>query len=97
MYERMSIISNMNFILAFMDSAALSKRSILLLQEQLWPFAVKRDIAITIFVCVSACVSACVRPSVRSSGFALAITSTFMHGFQNNLTQLLSLRRRIAI
>ena len=50
--------------------------------------AVKRDIAVTILVrCM--CVSVCVFPS----GFVRAITPTFMHGFQNVLAQLLSLRR----
>ena len=31
---------------------------------------------------------------VRASGFVRAITSIFMHGFQNNSAQLLSLRRK---
>ena len=49
---------------------------------------VKRDIAVTILVlCVH--VLACVRPSI----FVQAISPTFLHGFQNYLTQLLSLRR----
>ena len=49
---------------------------------------VKRDIAVTIVLrCV--CVRAC--------GFVRAVTPTFMDGFQNDLTQLLSLRRRSAI
>ena len=34
---------------------------------------------------------------VRASGFVRAITPTFMHGFQNYLIQLLSLRRRSVI
>ena len=34
---------------------------------------------------------------VRLSAFVRAITSTFMHGFQNNLAQLFSLRSRSAI
>ena len=40
---------------------------------------------------------ACVRGCVRPSGFDRVIIPTFMHGFQNYLTQLLSLRRRSAI
>ena len=41
-----------------------------------------RDIAVTISVrCM--CVHACLRPS----GFVRAITSTFIHEFQNNLAQ----------
>ena len=43
-------------------------------------------------VYVSTLVRACVLGFVHLSGFVLAITSTFMHGFQNNLAQLLSLR-----
>ena len=39
-------------------------------------------------------VCACVHLSV---GFVQAITSTFMHEFQNNLPQLFSLRRRSAV
>ena len=38
-------------------------------------------------------VGACVRPD----RFVQAITCTFVHGFQNNLSQLFSLRRRSAI
>ena len=37
------------------------------------------------------------RFTLRPFGFVQAITSIFMHGFQNNLAQLLFLRRRIAI
>ena len=52
------------------------------------PLAVKQDIAVTIFVrCM------CMHPS----RFVPGITSTFMHGFENSLAQLLSLRRRNAI
>ena len=35
--------------------------------------------------------------SVHPSGFVLTISCTIMHGFQNNLAQLLLLRRRSAI
>ena len=56
------------------------------------PLAGKRDIVVTIFVwCM------CVCPCVHPSGFVLTITCTIMHGFQNNLAQLLPLRRRNAI
>ena len=52
------------------------------------PLTIKRDIAVTILLrCMCVC----------ASGFVRAITPTFMHGFQNNLTQLMSLRRRSAI
>ena len=34
---------------------------------------------------------------MHPSGFVQAVTSTFMHGFQNNLAQLFSLRSRNAI
>ena len=55
-------------------------------------FAVKRDIAVTILLrCI--CVRACVHPY----GFVWAITPTFMDGFQNDLTQLLSLMKTSAI
>ena len=48
------------------------------------PLAGKRNIVVTIFVrCM------CVRPS----GFVRTITCTIMHGFQNNLAQLLPLTR----
>ena len=40
---------------------------------------------------------ALLRACVRPSGFVRVITSTFMHGFQNNLTQLLFLRKGSAI
>ena len=53
---------------------------------------VKRDIAVTKFAKVY--VHANVHPSI---GFVQAITPTFMDGFQNYMTQLLSLRRRSAI
>ena len=46
---------------------------------------------------VIACVCACVNAFVRPSGFVRPITCTIMHGFQNNLAQLLPLRRRSAI
>ena len=56
------------------------------------PLVGKRDIVITNSVrCM--CVRQCVRPSV----FVWTITCTIMHGFQNNLAQLLPLRRRSAI
>ena len=45
-------------------------------------------------VCV---VHASVRMSVRPSELVRAKTSTFMHGFQNNLAQLLTLRSTCAI
>ena len=52
------------------------------------PACGERDIAVTIFVrCMC----------VRAPGFVWAITCTFMHGFQNNLVQLLSLGRRNVI
>ena len=47
-----------------------------------------------VYACV---VHACVRMSVRPSELVRAKTSTFMHGFQNNLAQLLSLRSTCAI
>ena len=57
------------------------------------PLAGKRDIVVTILVrCM--CVRQCVHASVRPSGFVRTITCTIMHGFQNNLAQLLPLRRR---
>ena len=49
----------------------------------------EQDIVVTItvqYMCI-----------VRLSAFGWAITSTFMHGFQNNMAQLFSLRRRSAI
>ena len=46
-------------------------------------------------VCVRACM--CVRASVRPSGFIRAITPSFMHEFQNYLTQVLNLKRKSAI
>ena len=62
------------------------------------PLAVKQDIAAAIFVrCMCVCVCVCVSACGRPSGFVWTITSTFMHGFQNNLAQLLYLRRRSAI
>ena len=51
------------------------------------PLAVKRDTAVTILL-------RCMHPP---SGFVPAIIPTLMDGFQNYLTQLLSLRRKIAI
>ena len=52
------------------------------------PLAGKLDTVVTIFVrCVS----------VHPSGFVRTITCTRMHGFQNNLAQLLPFRRRSAI
>ena len=51
------------------------------------PLAGKRDIVVTILVwCMS----------MHLSEFVRTITCTFMHGFQNNLAQLLPLRRRSA-
>ena len=41
--------------------------------------------------CVCACMHACVYPS----GFVWVITPTFMHGFQNYLTQFLFLRSSV--
>ena len=52
------------------------------------PLSGKRDVVVTIFVRGM---------SVRPSGFVQTITCTVMHGFRNNLAQLLSLRRRNAI
>ena len=53
------------------------------------PLAGKRDIFVTIFVrCM------CVHPCVCPSGFVRTIPCTIIHGFQNNLAQLLPLRRR---
>ena len=52
----------------------------------------KRDIGVTILAwCM------CFRASVRLPRFVRTITCTIMHGFQNNLAQLLPLRRRSAI
>ena len=52
------------------------------------PLVGKRDIVVIILVwCM------CVRPP----GFFRTITCTIMHGFQNNLAQLLPLKRRSAI
>ena len=60
------------------------------------PLAGKRDIVVTILVrCM--CVRPCASASVRPSGFVRTITCTIMHGFQNNLAQLLPVRRRSAI
>ena len=53
--------------------------------------AVKRAIAVIILLKMYVCV--CMNPP----GFVRAITPTFMDGFQNYFTQLLSLRRRSAI
>ena len=62
------------------------------------PLAVKQNISVTIFSkCMYVRACACVRPFVRPSGFIRAITPTFMHGFQNYLTQFLNLRRKSAI
>ena len=68
---------------------------------------VKQDLAVTIFVpcmCVHASVHVCMLASVCMIAsvcirldLSRAITSTFIYGFQNNLAQLLSLRRRSAI
>ena len=50
------------------------------------PLAGKRDIVVTILLrCM------CVRLCVHPSGFVRTITFTIMHGFQNNLAQLLPL------
>ena len=59
------------------------------------PLAVKRDIAVTILLrcmCMRVCMHACVCP-----GFVWFVALTFMHGFQNYLTQLLSLGWKNAI
>ena len=50
----------------------------------------EQDIVVTALVWCVCC--ACVH-----CGFVRAITSTFVHGFQNNLAQLFSLKGRIAI
>ena len=47
-----------------------------------------------LYVAYAWLVRACI---VRPSGFFRAITCTFMHGFQNNLAQLLTLTRRSVI
>ena len=52
---------------------------------------VKQDIAVTILVRLICVLCVCPLRFVR------AITLTFMHGFQNYLTQVVSLRRRSAI
>ena len=52
------------------------------------PLAVKGDIAVTVLVRYMCCMHACLSPT----GFVQAITPTFMHGFQNCLAQLFSLR-----
>ena len=52
-------------------------------------FAIKRDIAVTILLrcmCMHVCMHACLCP-----GFVWVVALTFMHGFQNDLTQLLFL------
>ena len=63
--------------------------------------AVKRDKAVIILFGVSTCVSsfvrASVRPSVNPSGFVRATTSTFIHGLQNHLALLFSLRTKSVI
>ena len=43
----------------------------------------------SVYVC-ALCVRALVRACVHLSGFVLAITSTFMHGFQKHLAQFFS-------
>ena len=54
------------------------------------PLAVKQDIAVISFVwCM--CLRVCMCPDLSVP------TATFMHGFKNYLTQLLSLRRKSAI
>ena len=52
------------------------------------PLAGKRDIVVTILVWYM-----CMRPC----GFVQTILCTIMHGFHNNLAQLLPLRRKSAI
>ena len=67
------------------------------------PTCSEQDIGVTIFIwcmciCVHMCACVCgVDACVPPSGFVWAITSTFMHGFQNDLAQLFSMRRRSAI
>ena len=64
------------------------------------PLAGKRDKVVTILVrcmCVRPCIRACIRASMHPSGFVWTITCTVTQGFQNNLAQLLPLRRRSAI
>ena len=39
----------------------------------------------------------CVRACVHPSGFVRAITSTFMHGFQNNYAQLFSWQVEVSV
>ena len=64
----------------------------LVMLHQYCLLTVKRDIAVTILLrCMCVCVWMCA--CIRLSGFVRAITPTFMDGFQNYLTQLLSLRR----
>ena len=60
------------------------------------PLAGKRNIVVAILVWCK-CVRSCVCASVRPCEFVRTITCTIMHGFQNNVAQLLPLRRRSAI
>ena len=63
------------------------------------PLAVKREIAVTIFLrcmCVRVCMHA-LHACECPSGFDWVITLIFMHGFQNYLTQFLLLRRSSVI
>ena len=62
------------------------------------PACGERDTVVTVsFWCICMCyvyiAHACLHPSL----FILAITSTFMHEYQNDLAQSFSLRRRSAI
>ena len=80
----LAILSAMNPLMFNLSDMFDIKVIILLLSRLL---AVKRDIAISIFV-------QCMCASVR---IFRPITSALMHGFQNNLAQLLSLRRKKAV
>ena len=57
------------------------------------PACCERNIAVTFFVWYMCICHAC----MCQSRFVRAITSALIHGFQNNMAQLLSLRRRTAI
>ena len=60
------------------------------------PACGERDIVVkTSLRCICLCWALCV--CVHPSEFVSAITCTFVHGFQNNLAQLFSLRSRSAI
>ena len=64
------------------------------------PLAGKPDIVVTILVwcmCVRLRMRLCVSLSVRPSEFVQTTTCMITHGFQDNLAQLLPLRRRSAV